>query len=499
LSWHLAATGRCCWAFCWYREMEVTGAVAVSMHDWEALQRLIAGDVVFPGSAAYEKLPKPFNARFHGVQPLAVVRCATPQDVAEAVLFVGRHGLECATRSGGHCFAGRSVSRGVVIDVSLMDSVSASGGVATVGAGTRLGRVYESLEEHGLALPAGTCPLVGVAGLTLGGGLGILGRKYGLTSDRLMSVQIVPADGRLVDCDDSREGDLFWALRGAGAGNFGAVTSLVFRAVPAPDVTNFHLVWPFRNAAAVLAAWQGWAPVGPDELAASLKVTAAGELDQPASVDVYGALLGTESDATELLDELIIGAGSDPIWASAEQMSFSQTRQFWADLGATEDGDGPGLHYPPAQLPYLVAKSEFFSRPLPSEACVALMENFLQDRAPGESRELDFMPWGGAYNRMRPDATAFVHRSELFQLKHSVVIDAAAATREQEAAHRWVARSWALVHPFASGRVFPNFADPDLEDWASAYYGPNYQRLVRIKARYDPAGFFRFHHSLPVR
>jgi FAD/FMN-containing dehydrogenase len=113
--------------------------VAVSTLDWEALQRVIAGEVVFPGSAAYEELPKPFNARFHDVQPRAIVRCATAQDVAEAVLFVGRHGLECATRSGGHCFAGRSVSRGVVIDVSPMDGVSASGAVATVGAGTRLG------------------------------------------------------------------------------------------------------------------------------------------------------------------------------------------------------------------------------------------------------------------------------------------------------------------------------------------------------------------------
>jgi FAD binding domain len=137
----------------WYRAVEVTSIVAVSTLDWEALQRVIAGDVVFPGSAAYEELPKPFNARFHDVQPRAIVRCATPQDVAEAVLFVGRHGLECATRSGGHCFAGRSVSRGVVIDVSPMDAVSASGGVATVGAGARHGWVYSSLEEHGLAVP----------------------------------------------------------------------------------------------------------------------------------------------------------------------------------------------------------------------------------------------------------------------------------------------------------------------------------------------------------
>jgi FAD/FMN-containing dehydrogenase len=479
--------------------MEVASAVAVSTDDWEALQRVIAGEVVFPGSAAYEVLPKPFNARFHHIQPRAIVRCPSPQDVVEAVRFVGRHGLECATRSGGHCFAGRSVSRGVVIDVSPMDAVKVSGGVATVGAGARLGRMYSSLEEHGLTLPAGTCPLVGIAGLTLGGGLGILGRKYGLTSDRLIGVQIVLADGRLLDCDATREADLFWALRGAGGGNFGVVTSLTFRPITAPNVTNFHLTWSFRNAADVLQAWQGWAPLGPDELAASLKVTAAAEVDEPASVDVHGALLGTESDATELIEELVVRAGSDPIRVSAEQMTFSQTRQFWAELGAAEDRNGPARQDASAQQPRFVAKSEFFAHPLPPESGVELMENLVQGRAMGESRELDFTPWGGAYNRMRPDATAFVHRRELFQLKHSVVIEAEAGTPEQEAAHQWVARSWAVVHPMASGRVFPNFADPELEDWASAYYGPNYQRLVRIKARYDPAGFFRYHQSLPAR
>jgi Berberine and berberine like len=108
------------------------------------------------------------------------------------------------------------------------------------------------------------------------------------------------------------------------------------------------------------------------------------------------------------------------------------------------------------------------------------------------------MPWGGAYNRVRPDATAFVHRDELFQLKHAVVVDPEASTGSKEAAHRWVARSWATVRPWGSGRVFQNFADPELEGWAGAYYGPNYQRLVRVKARYDPANFFHFHQSLPV-
>jgi FAD/FMN-containing dehydrogenase len=465
---------------------------------WQALQEGIAGEVVLPGSPADQALPKPFNARFHDVRPQAIVSCATPQDVAETIAFAARRGLACAPRSGGHCLAGRSASRGLVIDVTPMASVSVADGLATVGAGARLGAVYDALQQQGLAIPAGTCPPVGVAGLTLGGGLGILGRSHGVTSDHLLAAQIVLADGRILDCDEHHDEDLFWALRGAGAGNFGVVTSLVFGTVPAPQVTNFHLVWPPAPAAAVIEAWQRWAPLAPDELAASLKLTAADQVDQPASVDVYGALLGTEPDATKLLDELVVRAGADPTWAWVEQLSFAATRRFWAELPVGKAGGGQAAHGPSAPPPHLVAKSEFFRRPVPGEAAAALVEDFVQGRPAGQFRELDFMPWGGAYNRVPPAATAFVHRDERFLLKHAAVVDPEASTDAKQAAHRWVTRSWELVHRWGSGRAFQNFADPELEGWADAYFGPNYQRLVQVKAHYDPAGFFHVPQSLPA-
>ena len=469
------------------------------MPSWNALQRVIAGQVALPGSPPYEQLPRPFNARFHEVRPQAVVLCASPGDVSETISFARREGLETAIRSGGHCFAAYSSTRGIVIDVTPMGSVSVSGRVATVGAGARLGDVYVALQEQDLTIPAGTCPPVGVAGLTLGGGLGILGRKYGVTSDQLIGAQIVLADGRLIECDETHHADLFWALRGAGAGNFGVVTSLVFRTVPAPSVTNFHLAWSLSHAVAVIEAWQRWAPTGPDELAASLKVTATGAVDQLASVDVYGALLGTEAEAIALLDELVVRAGSAPISVSHRHMSFLETRRFWAELGADEGEARKGPRLQVAQQPYLSSKSEFFRLPLPTEAIVALVQAFSPGRTEGESRELDFMPWGGAYNRVPADATAFVHRDELFQLKHAVVLDSQASTNEKEAAHRWVARSWGSVHPWGSGRVFQNFADPDLVEWPEAYYGTNLGRLASIKMRYDPDDFFRFDQSIPVR
>jgi hypothetical protein len=129
----------------------------------------------------------------------------------------------------------------------------------------------------------------------------------------------------------------------------------------------------------------------------------------------------------------------------------------------------------------------------------ALLEAFGEARAAGESRELDFMPWGGAYNRRPPHATAFVHRDQLFQLKHAAVVAPDAPPASQAAAHRAATRSWASVHPWGSGQVFQNFADPDLEHWAEAYYGANYGRLVRLKARYDPSNRFRFQQSIPPR
>jgi hypothetical protein len=309
-----------------------------------------------------------------------------------------------------------------------MRSVTVSDNLATVGAGARLGEVYAALQEDGLTIPAGTCPTVGVAGLTLGGGLGILGRKHGVTSDRLVEAEVVLADGRIVTCDDRREPDLFWALRGAGAG-FGAVTSLVFRAVRAPEaVTNAHLSWPFARASNAIEAWQAWAPDAPDELAASLKVTATGE-EEP-SVDVYAASLGTGSEAERLLTELVDRVGSDPIASSTRVLSFPETRRYWASLGEESTAtDGDPLTEPVC----LFSKSGFFRRSPPAEAIAALLETFVREPVAGQSRELDFMPWGGAYNRVPPDATAFVHREERFQLKHAVVLDAEAGEREQEA------------------------------------------------------------------
>jgi FAD/FMN-containing dehydrogenase len=472
--------------------------MAVAHPDWSRLESAIGGSLILPGATDYEYVRKPAMARFEGVRPAAIVLCSTPEDASETIGFARRAGLPTAIRSGGHSVAGSSCTEGIVIDVTPMRSVSVADGVATVGAGARLGALYDALQPHGLTIPAGCGPLVGIAGLTLGGGIGILGRRYGLTCDHLIQAEIVLADGRVVECDEQHDDALFWALRGAGGGNFGVVTSFVFHTVPAPQVTVFRLAWPAHHAAAVAQAWQAWAPTAPDELDATLRLTADGDGSRPPLVELVGALQDGERDAVELLDELIARAGAEPTSASQRHLTFREAKSHLAELGSVEDRREQASPEQPPPEGHLFTKSEFFRQPLPDDAVRSLVENLVRGLAPSQSREVTFMPWGGAYNGVRADATAFVHREELFVIQHLLLIDPEAPASESRAASDWLAHSWALVHPWGSGGVYPNFPDPDLDGWAEAYYGKNHERLLRVKTRYDPGNFFRFRQSLPI-
>jgi FAD/FMN-containing dehydrogenase len=447
-----------------------------------ALQDATAGPVLLPGTTAYEAVRRPPNGRFHHVRPHAIVRCATPADVAEAIAFARRSGVSLAVRSGGHCFAGRSSTDGLLIDVGPMSAAVVGAGVAIVGPAARLGDVYDALDPHGVTIAAGCGPTVGIAGLVLGGGLGILGRRHGLTSDQLLAAQVVLADGRVVDCDERREPDLFWALRGAGGCRFGVLVALTLRTVPAPTATTLHLQWPHQDGAAVVDAWQAWAPDAPDELAASLLVTAGADPAEPPRVHLFGALIGTPDEATALLGRLGARAGAEPTSVELHALAYRHAKRRLAEHAPGEEA-APDAHG--------FAKSEFFRRPLPTEAIAALLDHLAAARAPGQQRTLDFSPWGGAYNRVPAAATAFAHRAERFLVKHDVVVAADADGAARAGARRWLARSWALAHPWAAGRVYPNFPDPDLDDWAAAYHAENLDRLRRVKAAYDPDDVFR--------
>ena len=465
--------------------------------DWVGLKGRIVGRVVLPHAPDYGSVRRSEMARFDAVLPAAVVLCASSADVAATVAFARQHGLPMAVRGGGHSVAGRSSTDGVVIDLGPIDGVAVDGDLVRVGAGVRLGDLYDVLHRHGRAVPAGCSHSVGIAGLTLGGGIGILGRKHGLTCDRLERAEIVLADGRVVECDEHRHDDLFWALRGAGGGHFGVVTALVLRTVPAPVATVFHLVWPFAHAAALIRAWQRWAPTGPDELAATLRLSTTSDAGAPPLVDIFGVVRGGEADPADLLGDLVAQVGVDPTTADRRPVSYRDAKRYLDGLGPNDRwGDEP----PPPPLRddgHVFTKSELFRQPLPDEAIDALVEHFAPGPVAGRAREVTFLPWGGAYNRVPADATAFAHRDALFLVQHLLVLDPGSGGASGGSARDWLAGSWALVRPWGSGGVYPNFPDPDLDDWGRAYHGTNYGRLRQVKARYDPEGVFRFHQSIP--
>jgi FAD/FMN-containing dehydrogenase len=398
-------------------------------------------ELLQPSDPQYEEARRPEIPRFAEIKPSAIARCRTAVEVTEAVGFARREEVPLAVRAGGHSFAGRSSTDGVLVDVSPMHAVDIGDGRVTVGAGARLGRIYDTLAPRGITIAGGCGPTVGIAGLALGGGLGILGRRHGLTCDQVIAAEVVLADGRIVTCDEEHDTDLFWALRGAGGGQFGVVTRLTLRTVPAPRTTCFHLTWPRERAAEVIAAWQDWAPDAPDEAAASLLVTSTG-------AHLFGA--GTA--------ELLPGAATRTV----VELPFREAKRWLAEHGPGEEG--------------AYSRSQFFRANLPAGAIDALLEDFV-------AGELDFSPWGGAYNRPAPAATAFVHRRERFLLK---------LTGDRD----WLAHAWGVVRRHGSGGVYPNFPDPELEDALTAYHGANLPRLREVKARYDPDGVFRFPQSI---
>jgi FAD/FMN-containing dehydrogenase len=310
--------------------------------------------------------------------------------------------------------------------------------------------VYDVLAAAGRTIPAGCGPTVGVAGLTLGGGLGILGRRYGLTCDSLLAAELVLADGRVIEAGD----DLLWALRGGGAP--GVVTSLTFRTVPPPDSTAFRLIFPAAAATDVLDAWQHALPGLDERFAPSLVITTL-----PLTVSVFGA-----APDGAAVDDLIRRLGARPGSDDRQHGTHRETKRWLSQDDPADD-----------QFAYL--HSEYFGSTVPA---AELIDRLVADPRPGEQRELDFSPWGGAYNRVPADATAFPHRDARFLLKQTATVGPG------DRPGAWLDESYAITHPFGTGGAYPNFPEPGVSD--EAYYLGNTDRLHRIRAAYDPEAVF---------
>jgi FAD/FMN-containing dehydrogenase len=468
--------------------------------DWEALRRkLSTHDLIQPGQRGYSSAKELFDPRFDGLRPAGIAYCGKPADVQACLAFVRKFKLAVRARSGGHSYAGwSSVTGGLIVDVSRMSSFSASKGSVRAGAGIALIDFYSRLAARGLAVPGGSCPTVGIAGLALGGGVGVVGRRFGLTSDNLEAVQIVTASGAILNCDAKHSNDLFWACRGGGGGNFGIATSFTFRAHPLRSLVLFFLYWPWSQAARVVDAWQNWAPHAPDALWSNLHLGAATG-QAPAPVFVGGTYIGGLSGAERLLNDLYQRAGSRP---SGAPFPSTYLNAMLIEAGCTgktvrQCHTGPGGLLP--RVPEL-AKSDFFTRKLDAAGIRTLLNGIESLRqvhgAQHGSGGIALDAFGGALNRVHPDATAFVHRNALFLGQYTTGWTSPGSATGISNQHAWLRSFYAKLHPFASGQAYQNYIDPDLTDWRTAYYGANYARLSQIKKKYDPTMLFSFPQAI---
>ena len=455
------------------------------------LAGLVQGDVVTPASASYDTARRLFSPRYDSVRPGAVVFCESAQDVWRTVRWSRRHSIRIVPRAGGHSYGGYSTCKGVVVDVTRMNgvAVNAAAGTATIGSGELLIDVYQALAQQGRMIPAGSCPTVGIAGLTLGGGHGFSGRKYGLTCDNVRSLVIVTASGQALLASATQHPGLFWACRGGGAGQFGIVTSFVFNTHPASDVVTYRATWNWNDAAAVVAAWQAWAPNTPDDLFSMCDLIATDGPGGPI-VASNGQHFGSEAALQTLLQPVVSAA--TPQTMLIRTRSFLNAALDWANCSEYARchlvGSVPNAEVGRSDF---LAKSDYVATPLPSAGIQAMIQWIAQrqnDPALGGGSIL-MDAYGGAINRVAKNATAFVHRDQLFSVQY-VAADSSPADLA------WLRGFRAAIGPYVSGQAYQNYADPDLPHPNIAYYGSNYARLRMVKRRFDPKNVFRFPRSV---
>ena len=337
---------------------------APSTADWNALRRkLSTRRLLRPGQSGYGFAKELFSPQFDSQRPAGVAYCKTNADVAACISFVSRFSLPVRARSGGHSYGGwSSVTGGLIIDISEMNSMHVGADTVTVGTGIDLINFYSGLAARGRAVPGGSCPTVGIAGLTLGGGVGVLSRIYGLTSDNLRSLDIVIADGSTLTCNSGSNRGLYWASRGGGGGNFGVATSFTFGTHNLSNVVLFALGWPWSQASRVVNAWQSWAPHEPDALWSNMHLSAA--FGGPPSIGVGGSYVGSVAGANAELDKLYHLVGTGPAFVSVVEHTFLSAMLLeagCANVPVPACDTPPGGSLP--RVPFF-AKSDFFTRPL---------------------------------------------------------------------------------------------------------------------------------------
>lgn len=477
-----------------------------------ALRGRLKGALLLPGEDGFDSSTQPWNARFSGVTPVAAALVADAADVSACIEFARENELSFAVRNGAHSFGGYSCTTGLVINVSRLNSVAydAASGLAEVGSGLTNFPTYGALWPHKVTIPSGTCPSVGVSGLTMAGGIGRLSPRDGLTCDRLDSLELVTSAAQIVRASDVENPDLFWACRGGGGGNFGAVTRLRFRTTPVDmPFTEMVKVYSLDHAVGVARSWQRWSETLPNSIQSDLALVTGDPRQGGASCEVWIHSSGSPTQTEEQFNQLAADIGVKPLQEESATIPFYQLQRPYecAALSPSEctytSLSASGKLEPPA----MYAKSNFVDNVWPDDAIellraaiAARQANPVMTPSPFDNSvhlaRILFERLGGAINAVAPEATAFPHRRGRFLMQFQGRWAPRAPQSVADLNIQWLSETFSSVQPWLTGSAYSGYIDPMLTDWAQQYYGQNLPRLRQIKTAFDPDNVFRFAQSI---
>jgi FAD/FMN-containing dehydrogenase len=451
----------------------LSGSEAAAMRSFRSS---LQGAMLVPGDAGYDHARRVFNAMIDR-RPALIVRPANAEDIRHAVLFAREHDLPLSIKGGGHSIGGSAVSNcGVMIDCSSMKHVQVDSDrrIAVADPGLLLADLDRATQARGLATPLGVVSVTGIAGLTLGGGIGWLNGKYGLACDNLLAADVVTADGELVHASAAEHPDLFWALRG-GSGNFGVVTSFVYRLHPVGPVLGGAIIFPGERARDVLRFYHAFASAAPDDLTtvAFFDIDNAGQTSIGISVCWCGP-----HDEGERARQPLRSFGS-PLEDGIGIMDYVALQ------GGVDDAFPPNhQHYWKAR--WLVDVSDGAIDAM--LACVARWPVTATGRT-----ELALQQIHGAAARVAPRETAFPHRRDQYDF---LILTQWTDPADADSCIAWTRETFESMAPFTERAVYVNNLGTEGEDRVREAYGAHYPRLAAIKARYDPTNLFRTNQNV---
>lgn len=452
------------------------------------LHESIQGTIVYPWSPGYDQDRKDFND-LYPAHPLMIVYVESESDIRWCLNYAQENGIHTVIRSGGHSLAGYSVCDGMIIDMSRLNNVAIdkTNQMAIVQAGCNFGHLNTELEAEGLHLPGGGCPTVAVAGYMMGGGYGFTSRTFGMNCDNVLAVTVMLADGSIVVASEEANADLFWAVRGGTGGNFGVLLTITYQVYFLNDIYGIQVQWPIETAAQQQHAAQAMYTI-------QERYVRHGQLLE------MGIELALITDDTDMVKKLTFCA----TWVDTKEALDVAMAPLLAIPGGTVTMNLHGRYSAineqllsnVEQIPRDIkaySRCAYFERPLEVSDYQNILD-YYQKTAPNKYTIVAFECYGGLINKIPADAMAFIHRNVMYDCFADAFFDE--ATNDQEKNKLWLEEWFAFLTQYTNGHSYQNYPNRLQDDYRTAYWGDQYEKLVEIKARYDPGNFFYYQQSI---